>query len=210
MLRGCAIHTFPVDISQNISILRQTEAPLLRDLDKINNDNEERLRIKTIVNDMDFLRKKSEPVAEINQELINTMKEMLRQMYDSNGIGLAGVQVGILKRILVIDLRENDEKNPIFVINPEIVEHSEKTVNSDEGCLSAPEERDTVKRYETVKVKYMDENAREVVLDASGLLAICLQHEIDHLNGIMFIDHLSKLKRDFLVKKVLKNYKNNR
>jgi peptide deformylase len=169
-----------------------------------------KLKIKSIVKDADFLRKKSEPVEEISDELISIMRKMAQLMYDSNGIGLAGVQVGILKRILVINLENDDEQKPIFVINPEIIEHSDKIIDSEEGCLSVPKEREIIKRYETIKVRYTNEKKEEVVLDADGLLAVCFQHEIDHLNGIMFIDRLSKLKRDFLVKRILKNYKNNK
>jgi peptide deformylase len=211
LLSICLQHE--IDLLDGITFLDRIEDrtdDIQRVIDKIDGDGMNKLRVKSIVKDVDFLRNKSEPVEKIDDELIGTMREMVQLMYDSNGIGLAGVQVGILKRILVIDLGKNDEKKPIFVINPEIIKHSDKIIDSEEGCLSVPGERETIKRYETIKVKYTNEKKEKVTLDADGLLAVCFQHEIDHLNGIMFIDHLSKLKRDFLVKKVLKNYKNNR
>jgi peptide deformylase len=215
-----------LDASDLLSTCLQHEIDLLDGiifLDKVENKSEEiqniineidgvgmgKLKMKTVANDIEFLKKKSEPVVEINDELIGTMREMLQYMYDNKGIGLAGVQVGILKRILVIDLKESDVSNPIFVINPEILWHSDNLVKSEEGCLSVPLERDTIKRYEKIKVKYTNEKKEQVILDADGLLSICFQHEIDHLNGVVFIDYLSKIKRDFLLKKVIKNCKNN-
>jgi peptide deformylase len=208
LLSACIQHE--IDLLDGITFLDRVEAKtndIQEMISKIDNDGKSRLRMKTIVNDIDFLKKKSEPVTEINQGLIDLMKEMLQFMYDNKGIGLAGVQVGILKRIIVIDIKENEQSSPLLIINPEIVWHSDNLVEGEEGCLSVPEERENVKRYEKIRVRYINEKKKLVTIEAGGLLSICLQHEIDHLNGVIFIDHLSKIKRDFLIKRVLKNRK---
>ena len=121
-------------------------------------------------------------------------------MYEGNGVGLAANQVGLLKRLVVIDCAgANEEPQPIKMVNPEIIAHSENKTLHNEGCLSLPKEYADVERWEAVTVRYLDENGKEKRIESQGLLAIAMQHEIDHLDGILFIDYLSKLKRDRLV-----------
>ncbi len=152
----------------------------------------------------------STPVDEVDDALRAFIKDMFDTMYDAPGIGLAAIQVGVPKRVLVIDLQERDEESgavirePRVFINPEIVETSEDLTVYSEGCLSVPDQYADVERPSIIKAKWLDENgkAHEEVIE--GLLAICLQHEMDHLNGILFIDHLSKLKRDMVLKKLAK------
>ena len=152
-----------------------------------------------------LLKKKCEPVAEVTDDLRKLMNDMLETMYHAPGVGLAAPQVGILKRVVVIDVtRENELKHPYKMINPVITARSEKTISHEEGCLSVPEQYAPVERYETVTVEYTDENGRKQTLDADGLLAICVQHELEHLEGKLFIDHLSKVKRDMIVRRVEK------
>ena len=156
------------------------------------------------------LKKLCDPVAQATEDLVKLARDMLDTMYDAPGIGLAAIQVGVAKRVLVIDLQERDEESgavirePRVFINPEIVEMSEDLTVYSEGCLSVPDQYADVERPSIIKAKWLDENgkAHEEVID--GLLAICLQHEMDHLNGILFIDHLSKLKRDMVLKKLAK------
>jgi peptide deformylase len=208
LLSFCLQHE--IDLLDGITFLDRVENKNddIQDiLNKIDSGDSDTFRVLNIIDDLDILKQKSEPVKEINQELLDTMQRMLKTMYKEHGIGLAGVQVGILKRILVIDLQKDDKKDPLFVINPEIIAHSENMVDSNEGCLSVPCERSDIKRYETVTVNFINEKGEKVSLDATDLLAVCLQHEIDHLNGIVFVDHLSKLKREFLIKKIIKNRK---
>lgn len=163
------------------------------------------MKIKNIINDNDILRKKCEDVKIIDDNIKKTLDEMLEMMYKSRGIGLAANQVGINKNMVVIDLQENDSKNPLFLINPKITKKSEKMVDSEEGCLSVPQERATIKRHKAITVEYLDKEGKQNTLDADGLLAICIQHETDHLIGKVFIDYLSKLKKDIIVKKVKKH-----
>ena len=152
----------------------------------------------------------STPVDGVDDALRAFIKDMFDTMYDAPGIGLAAIQVGVAKRVLVIDLQERDEESgavirePRVFINPEIVEMSEDLTVYSEGCLSVPDQYADVERPSIIKAKWLDENgkAHEEVID--DLLAICLQHEMDHLNGILFIDHLSKLKRDMVLKKLAK------
>lgn len=150
------------------------------------------------------LRAISKPVERVDDALRRFMDDMLETMYDAPGIGLAAIQVGEPKRVLVIDLQENDEKNPRFFVNPEIVWASEEMSSYQEGCLSVPDVYGDVERPARVRVKYLDYNgeAREEEMD--GLMATCIQHEMDHLEGILYIDHLSKLKRDMLLRKLEK------
>ena len=146
------------------------------------------------------LRQKAEKVASVDASIRKTLADMLETMYAGNGVGLAANQVGLLKRLVVIDCASNDEEpTPIKMVNPEIIAHSENKILHNEGCLSLPKEYADVERWETVTVLYTDENGKEQVRDADGLLAIAMQHEIDHLDGILFIDYLSKLKRDRLL-----------
>ena len=152
-----------------------------------------------------LLKKKSAPVAEVTDDLRKLMDNMLETMYDAPGVGLAAPQVGILKRVVVIDVtRDNEPKHPYKMINPVITGHSETTLMHEEGCLSVPEQYAPVERYETVTVEYTDENGKKQTLSADGLLAICIQHELEHLEGKLFIDHLSKVKRDIIVRRVEK------
>lgn len=170
--------------------------------------NKNNLQIKNIVEDTGILRTICEDVKNID-EIQNILDEMLAIMYKSNGIGLAANQIGINKNIVVIDLQENNKKNPMFLINPKITNTSKELVDSEEGCLSVPSEKATIKRYETITVEFTDRNSNKNKIDADGLLAICIQHETDHLKGKVFIDYLSKIKRDFIIKKIKKNIANN-
>ena len=155
-----------------------------------------------------ILRKTSEPVEKIDKKIKNLMDDMLETMYAAPGIGLAAVQIGILKRIIVIDLsKEGEKKKPIFIVNPEIISKSSDLVSYEEGCLSIPNQFAEVERPNTCKIKFLDYEGNKKELEAKGLLATCIQHEIDHLNGILFIDYLSKLKKEMIIKKVKKQKK---
>ena len=158
-----------------------------------------------------FLNQPSETVTEIDDEVRMLLDDMLETMYDSNGIGLAAVQVGFHYRIVVVDVewREGDKssRKPMKMINPEIVEESEQDSTYQEGCLSFPGQYSDVVRPESVKVRYLDETGKEQNLKAEGLLATCIQHEIDHTKGINFVDHISRLKRDRILKKLEKQKK---
>ncbi len=151
------------------------------------------------------LRKVSEPVKKIDAGLRKLIDNMFETMYDAPGIGLAAVQIGIPKRVVTMDLAKKEEpKSPQVFINPEIVWVSDDQATYEEGCLSIPETYGEVERPARVKIKYLDAEGAEREVEANGLLSTCLQHEIDHLNGILFIDHLSRLKRDRIVKKFTK------
>lgn len=146
------------------------------------------------------------PVEKIDDEIRTFMDNMVETMYDANGIGLAAVQVGVHKRILVIDLQDPEQygEGPLYIINPEITSSSNTVSSYEEGCLSFPGQSSNVIRPETVTVRYLDYNGTQQTLEAQGLLATCIQHEIDHLNGIVFIDHISRLKRDMILRKIAK------
>jgi peptide deformylase len=151
------------------------------------------------------LRKVSEPVKKIDAGIRRLVEDMFEAMYDAPGIGLAAVQIGTAKRVITMDLAKKEEpKNPQVFINPEIVWSSDETATYEEGCLSIPETYDDVERPARVKVSYLDLEGASHEVEANGLLSTCLQHEIDHLNGILFIDHLSRLKRDMIIKKFTK------
>ena len=155
-----------------------------------------------------LLRKVSEPVNSVNTEIKNLMNDMLETMYAAPGIGLAAVQIGVLKRIIVIDLsKDGEKKNPLFIVNPEITFKSNELISYEEGCLSIPNQFAEIKRPSSCKVNFLDYNGKKKEIDADGLLATCIQHEVDHLNGILFIDHLSKLKKDLILKKTKKQKK---
>ena len=155
-----------------------------------------------------LLRKVSEPVNSVNTEVKNLMDDMLETMYAAPGIGLAAVQIGVLKRIIVIDLsKDGEKKNPLFIVNPEITFKSNELISYEEGCLSIPNQFAEVKRPSSCKVNFLDYNGKKKEISADGLLATCIQHEIDHLDGILFIDHLSKLKKDLILKKTKKQKK---
>ncbi len=168
------------------------------------------LRVTNIVEDVEILRTKCEDVLDIDENIISTLDKMLETMYNNRGIGLAGNQIGLNKKLVVIDLQENNEKNPIFLINPKILWKSDEKVKGEEGCLSIPGNnvRAEVERSKAVKVEYLDKSGKKQIIETDGLLAICLQHEIDHLNGVVYIDYLSKLKRDNIINKVKKELKN--
>jgi peptide deformylase len=159
------------------------------------------------------LRVVSKPVAAVTDATRAIVADMIDTMYDAHGIGLAAIQVGIDQRILVIDLQEEqgeDEKpirDPHAYINPEILELSDETSTYNEGCLSIPEQYAEVSRPARCRVKWLDEQGKAHERELDGLLATCMQHEIDHLNGVLFIDHVSRLKRDMLLKKLAKNRK---
>ncbi len=151
-----------------------------------------------------ILQQKALPVAKITPELVDIANQMLDLMYESFGIGLAGNQVGILQQIIVVDLQINDEKNPMIFFNPKIIYSSEAHKEVEEGCLSLPNLKEMVSRPDIIEIEYVDINNNVCKLKAEGLLAVCLQHEIDHLNGILFIDKVSKIKKNFLLKKFKK------
>ncbi|WP_428407350.1 peptide deformylase [Hyphococcus sp.] len=151
------------------------------------------------------LREVSKPVATVDDELRALMDDMLQTMYDAPGIGLAAIQIGVPKRVIVMDLAGKDEEpEPRYFVNPEILDPSEEMNVYEEGCLSVPEYFDEVERPARCRVKYLDYNGNEQILEAEGLLATCIQHEMDHLEGVLFIDHLSRLKRDRVLKKLKK------
>lgn len=151
------------------------------------------------------LRLKSEPVDRIDDALRALMDDMLETMYDAPGIGLAAIQLGVAKRVIVVDVaREEEKPQPIRLVNPEIVWTSEETSLYEEGCLSIPEFYGEVERPARCRVAYLDETGKRCEMDCEGVLATVVQHEVDHVNGILFIDHLSKLKRDRIVKKFAK------
>jgi peptide deformylase len=152
-----------------------------------------------------LLRQVSAPIERVDDDARRLADDMLETMYDAPGIGLAAVQIGVPRRMLVIDVsREGEEKTPLVFINPEVIASSDDRSVYEEGCLSIPDYYAEVERPATVKVRYLDRDGKEHLVDADGLLATCLQHEIDHLNGVLFIDHISRLKREMVVKKFTK------
>jgi peptide deformylase len=156
------------------------------------------------------LRLVSDPVKQIDAGVRKLVDDLFETMYDAPGIGLAAIQVGIAKRVVTMDLSKKDEEQqPLVLINPQITWKSAETSKCEEGCLSIPDYYEEVERPAQVRVKYLDLEGREHEIEASALLAICLQHEIDHTNGVLFIDHLSRLKRDRVIKKFAKAAKNN-
>tara|TARA_B100001057_G_scaffold471443_1_gene533776 strand:- start:1615 stop:2139 length:525 start_codon:yes stop_codon:yes gene_type:complete len=163
---------------------------------------------KIVIEPDPILRKKSERLEKVDDELRRLLDEMLETMYSAPGIGLAAVQVGILKRVIVIDIsKAKEKKNPLFLINPEIISKSENTSIYEEGCLSLPGHFAEIERPAECSVKYIDYDGKEKEIKTNGLLSTCIQHEVDHLNGVLFIDYLSKLKRDMIVKKLVKHKK---
>ena len=152
-----------------------------------------------------LLRMVSKPVERVDEDLRRLADDMLETMYDAPGIGLAAIQVGVPLRMLVIDLsREDEPAQPQLFINPEIVARSDASSVYEEGCLSIPDYYAEVERPATVRVSHLDRDGKQREIDADGLLATCLQHEIDHLDGVLFIDRISRLKRDMVVKKFRK------
>ncbi|MFZ5609955.1 MAG: peptide deformylase [Pseudomonadota bacterium] len=150
------------------------------------------------------LKVKSRPVAGVDDEMRRLMDDMLETMYAAPGIGLAAIQVGVPKRVLVIDLQENETRAPRYFANPVIEHASDDLKTYNEGCLSVPDQYAEIERPARVRVRYLDYEGKERVEDLEGLLATCLQHEMDHLEGILFIDHLSALKRNMILRKLAK------
>ncbi len=152
-----------------------------------------------------ILKKKAEKVVEVNDDLRKLLDDMLETMYASNGCGLAAPQIGLSKRIVVIDIAgEGEEPNPLYMVNPEIIWSSEEKEISEEGCLSVPGQRAEVERPAVVRIRYLDYDGKEQEMLAEEFLAVAAQHEIDHLDGVLYIDHLSRLKRQMLLKKLEK------
>ena len=164
------------------------------------------MAIKTIITEPNkILRQKSLPVSQVGLEEQRLMDDMLDTMYNANGIGLAAIQIGVPKRIIVMDISKNDEKNnPMYFVNPLIKDKVTETSTYEEGCLSVPNFFAEVNRPKKCKVEYLDYDGNKKILNAEGLLATCIQHEMDHLEGILFIDYLSKLKKNIIVKKLSK------
>jgi peptide deformylase len=165
------------------------------------------MALKTIITlpDEKILRQKSKPLKAVDGHARKVFDDMLETMYHAPGIGLAAIQVGVPMRQVVIDLsRDGEEKKPLFLANPEIIWSSEAISDYEEGCLSIPEFFEMVERPSEVKVRYLDRDGEPQEIYAQGVLATCLQHEIDHLNGVLFIDYISKLKRDRVLKKFQK------
>ncbi|HBM11699.1 MAG TPA: peptide deformylase [Rhodospirillaceae bacterium] len=151
------------------------------------------------------LKKKCTPVEAVDGHIRRVLDDMLETMYDAPGIGLAAPQIGLAKRMLVVDCAGRGETpQPMKIINPEIIAESDELASYEEGCLSFPEQYADVKRPARVTVKYLDETGTEQTLDADGLLATCIQHEIDHLDGVVFVDHISSLKRGMIMRKLQK------
>lgn len=158
-----------------------------------------------------ILNQKCEPVFKIDDNLRNFLDDMLETMYADRGVGLAAPQVGVSKRFIVIDAEQKDDDeghhqrgNPMFLINPEIIYKSEETIFFCEGCLSVPGQSADVERHQKIKVRYQDKSGLVKEIEAEDYLAVVLQHEIDHLDGVLYIDHLSRLKRNMLLKKLEK------
>lgn len=158
------------------------------------------------------LREVCAPIEDVNDDIRKLADDMLETMYDAPGIGLAASQIGVLKRLFVLDVaeredEENGKKEPMVFINPEITWKSEETRVYQEGCLSIPGIYEDVERPDRIKVAFLDRDGKQQELEAGGILATCIQHELDHLNGVLFIDYLSRLKRDRIIKKMQKQQK---
>jgi peptide deformylase len=151
------------------------------------------------------LKFKSELVNEVNDDIRQLMDDMLETMHSARGIGLAAPQIDVHKRIIVVDaVGEDEDPQPLYMANPEIIEVSDEDISHDEGCLSLPEHFSEVIRPTSVRVRYLDHENKICELDANGILAVCIQHEIDHLDGILFVDHISSLKRNMILRKLTK------
>lgn len=152
-----------------------------------------------------ILREVSKPIETIDSEVKKLADDMLETMYDAPGIGLAAIQIGVARRMLVLDVsKDGEDKTPLVFINPEVVSSSDARSVYEEGCLSIPDYYAEVERPAIITVRHLDRDGKEQVTEADGLLATCLQHEIDHLNGVLFIDHISKLKREMVIRKFTK------
>ena len=160
---------------------------------------------KILTEPNNILRKISEPVDKVGDEERKLMNDMLETMYHAKGIGLAAIQIGIAKRIIVMDISKTDEKkNPMYFVNPIIKKKNKDLSTYEEGCLSVPDQFAKINRPSECEVEYLDYNGKKKILKASGLLATCIQHEMDHLEGVLFIDYLSKLKKTMIIKKLSK------
>ena len=151
-----------------------------------------------------ILRQTSKPIIEVTGEYQKIMDDMLDTMYAANGIGLAAIQIGVPKNVVVIDLNKDNKKLPMFFVNPKITSKSKSLKKYEEGCLSIPNLFAEIERPSECEIQYLDYFGKEKTLTANGLLATCIQHEVDHLKGILFIDYLSKLKKDIILKKLSK------
>ena len=162
--------------------------------------------IKTILTEPDkLLRQVSKPVEKVGDIERELMKDMLDTMYSAKGIGLAAIQIGVPKRIIVMDIsKEENKKKPMYFVNPIIIKKNDEKVTYEEGCLSVPNQFAEIDRPSKCEVEYLDYNGNKQNLKAEGLLATCIQHEMDHLEGILFIDYLSKLKKTIIIKKLSK------
>ena len=168
------------------------------------------MAVKTILKEPNkILRQISKPVEKVGNEERQLMKDMLETMYEANGIGLAAIQIGVPKRIIVMDISKDDEKKqPRFFVNPVIKNKDLSKSTYEEGCLSVPNQFAEIDRPSKCEVEYLDYDGEKKILKAEGLLATCIQHEMDHLEGILFIDYLSKLKKSMIIKKLSKNKSN--
>ena len=165
------------------------------------------MTIKTILTEPNKkLRQVSLPVEKVGKEEQNLMNDMLETMYDAKGIGLAAIQIDVPKRIIVLDISKSEnEKKPMFFVNPLIINKDLNLTTYEEGCLSVPDQFAEIDRPSKCEVEYLDYDGNKKLLKANGLLATCIQHEMDHLEGVLFIDYLSKLKKSMILKKLSKN-----
>ena len=164
------------------------------------------MSVKSILTEPNkLLRQISKPVEKVGDEERALMDDMLETMYEAPGIGLAAIQIGVPKRIIVMDIsRDENKKEPMFFVNPIVKCKNKEKVRYEEGCLSVPDQFAEIERPSTCEVEYLDYDGKKQLLKADGLLATCIQHEIDHLEGILFIDYLSKLKKSMIIKKLSK------
>ena len=168
------------------------------------------MALKTIITEPNkLLRQISKPVDSVGKDEQNLMDDMLETMYAANGIGLAAIQIGVPKRIIVMDIsKEGNKREPRYFVNPIIINKDKLKSTYEEGCLSVPNQFAEIDRPKNCDVEYLDYNGEKKLLKAEGLLATCIQHEMDHLEGILFIDYLSKLKKSMIIKKLSKNKSN--
>jgi len=163
---------------------------------------------KILTEPNEILRQKSLPVEKVDKNIQELMNDMLETMYAAPGIGLAAIQVGVPKRVIVMDISKKEgEKVPMYFINPEVIDKSNTNSSYEEGCLSVPGQFAEIERPAKCKIKFLDYNGNPQEIETEGMLATCIQHEIDHLEGVLFIDYLSKLKKTMIVKKLSKQKK---
>ena len=168
------------------------------------------MTVKTIITEPNqLLRKVSEPVKSVGKDEQKLMDDMLETMYSANGIGLAAIQIGVPKRIIVMDIsKEKGKKEPRYFVNPVIINKDSKNLTYEEGCLSVPNQFAEIDRPSKCEIEYLDYYGEKKLIKADGLFATCIQHEMDHLEGILFIDYLSKLKKSMIIKKLSKSKSN--